>query len=77
MTAVRLARNAFVRCAPDANAAPLGLARRGECLPTTGAVNGGWLAVEWNGLAGWVWGSFLGGITPPSKPSPGGEGGFW
>lgn len=64
MTAVRLARNAFVRRAPDAGAAPLGLAGRGECLTVTGAVDGGWLAVEWNGLDGWVWGRFLGGATP-------------
>ena len=56
MTAVRLARNAFVRRAPDADAAPLGLARRGDRLTAFGTQKNGWLAVEWNGRVGWVWG---------------------
>ncbi len=55
-SAVRLAANALVREAPSAAAAPLGLARRGSRLPAAGNKKDGWIAVEWNGLAGWVWG---------------------
>ena len=57
MTALaRLSANAFVRERPAAAAAPLGLAKRGERLPATGAKRDGWHAVHWNGRIGWVWG---------------------
>ena len=46
MTALaRLSANAFVRERPAAAAAPLGLAKRGERLPATGAKRDGWHAV--------------------------------
>ena len=57
MTA-RLSANAFVRKRPRADAAPLGLVRRGERLTAVGTKKDGWLAVEWNGIVGWVWGGF-------------------
>ena len=57
MAALHLAANAFVRAAPRADAAPLGLARKGDVLACTGETTpDGWRAVDWRGETGWVWG---------------------
>ena len=56
---VRLAVNAFVREDPSSAAVPLGLAKRGSALAAAGDEKDGWLAVEWYGQIGWVWGKVL------------------
>lgn len=60
MAALHLAANAFVRAAPRADAAPLGLARRGDVLACTGeTAPDGWRAVDWRGQTGWVSGKLV------------------
>ena len=57
MAALRLSANAFVRAAPRAGSAPLGVAHRGDALLCAGRTTpDGWRAVHWNGRIGWVWG---------------------
>ena len=56
--AVRFRENCFVRAAPSAAGAVLGVAKRGDALPYGGKTRGGWLAVEYLGTPGWVTGRF-------------------
>ena len=52
---VRLRENCFVRDAPSASGAVLGVAKRGDALPWGGTESsGGWLAVTYRGDEGWV-----------------------
>ena len=52
---VQLRENCFVRDAPSASGAVLGVAKRGDALPWGGTESsGGWLAVTYRGDEGWV-----------------------
>ena len=52
---VRFRENCFVRAAPSAAGAVLGVMKRGQALPFGGGVTGdGWIAVEYRGAVGWV-----------------------
>ena len=52
---VRLRENCFVRDAPSASGAVLGVAKRGDALPWGGTESsGGWLAVTYRGNEGWL-----------------------
>ena len=60
MAALRLKANAFVRAAPSARGEPLGLARKGSVLMRIEkTAPDGWLAVDWRGGVGWVWGRMV------------------
>ena len=57
---VRFRENGFVRAAPSAAGAVLGVMKRGDALPFTGEVTGkGWIAVEYRGSVGWVSGRLV------------------
>ena len=52
---VRFRENCFVRAAPSAAGAVLGVMKRGQALPFGGGVTGdGWIQVEYRGGVGWV-----------------------
>ncbi len=52
---VRFRENCFVRAAPSAAGAVLGVMKRGKALPFGGGVtDDGWIAVEYRGGVGWV-----------------------
>lgn len=54
---VRFRENCFVRAAPSAAGAVLGVAKRGDALPFAGeATDEGWIAVDYRGALGWVTG---------------------
>jgi len=56
---VRFRQNCFVRAAPSAAGAVLGVAKRGDALPFGGKVTRqGWIMVEYRGRTGWVAGRF-------------------
>ena len=60
MAALRLSANAFVRAAPRAGSAPLGVAHRGDALVSADRITpDGWHAVHRNGRIGWVWGGMV------------------
>lgn len=67
---VRFRENAFVRKAPSAAGAVLGVMKRGATLPYGGVASpAGWLAVFYRGVPGWVSGKFAG-IINPSRRDP-------
>ena len=56
---VLLRENCFVRGAPSASGAVLGVAKRGDALPLGGTESSGdWLSVAYLGGEGWVSGRF-------------------
>ena len=60
--------NGFVRKAPSAAGAVLGVMKRGATLPFGGVASpAGWLAVIYRGVPGWVSGKFAGVINPSRR----------